>query len=257
MILLLTTIPLAITELGTDSWISDLMSPEMALQGLEPGWVLVYTSAIMLVLRFCTGPIVHRVSPLGLLLLSSLLAMAGPLLLSRTAGALILVTAGLSGVGKTFLWPTTMGVVAELFPKGGALAINSVSAVGMMAVGVFGNALLGAVQDGQIDARLRSHDPALYQRLVGEERHSLFGSYRPLDPKKVEELSQEERVQVKKVQDGARKSAPRTVALFPLVMFVSYSGLWIYFRRRGVYQAVDLGGGQKGGWEREAAPPDA
>src|SRR5690606_21341286 len=51
IVLLLVMIPLAITELGTDSWISNLMAPEMERIGLNGGWVLVYTSTIMLLMR--------------------------------------------------------------------------------------------------------------------------------------------------------------------------------------------------------------
>ena len=64
--LLLIMIPLATTELGTDSWITSLMEPEMARRALHPGWVLVYTSLIMLILRFFAGPIVHRISTSGI-----------------------------------------------------------------------------------------------------------------------------------------------------------------------------------------------
>ena len=77
IILLLIMIPLAITELGTDSWISNLMEVEMEKLGLQGGWVLVYTSAIMLVLRLFSGSIIHKLSPLGLLSISSLIAGIG------------------------------------------------------------------------------------------------------------------------------------------------------------------------------------
>ena len=69
IIFLLIMIPLAITELGVDSWISDLMAGEMQNMGIAGGWVLVYTSAIMMVLRFFAGAIVHKVSPIGLLII--------------------------------------------------------------------------------------------------------------------------------------------------------------------------------------------
>ena len=77
IILLLIMIPLATTELGTDSWITDLMTPAMNELGVQAGWVLVYTSAIMFVLRFFAGPIVHKVSPLGLLAICSAIAALG------------------------------------------------------------------------------------------------------------------------------------------------------------------------------------
>ena len=57
--LLLIMLPLATTELGVDSWITELMGPEMGALGLNAGWVLVYTATIMTVLRFFAGPLVH------------------------------------------------------------------------------------------------------------------------------------------------------------------------------------------------------
>ena len=38
------------------------------------------------------------------------------------ARAVALLAATLFGVGKTFLWPTMIGITAEQFPRGGALA---------------------------------------------------------------------------------------------------------------------------------------
>lgn|GEM_PF-227333 len=66
-ILLLVMIPLATTELGTDGWVTALMEPAMGKIGPHAGWIIVYTSLIMTVLRFFAGPIVHKLSPIGLL----------------------------------------------------------------------------------------------------------------------------------------------------------------------------------------------
>ncbi len=63
ILLLLIMILLATTELGTDSWITDLMTPEMAKVGFKGGWVLIYTSVIMAILRFYSGPFVHTFFP--------------------------------------------------------------------------------------------------------------------------------------------------------------------------------------------------
>ena len=60
-------IPLATTELGTDGAISGLMEEPMKEAGYNGLWVLIYTSAIMMVLRFWfAGPIVEKLGPLGL-----------------------------------------------------------------------------------------------------------------------------------------------------------------------------------------------
>src|SRR5690606_21736967 len=104
IMLLLLMIPLATTELGTDSWITDLMTPEMAKIGLQGGWVLVYTSIIMAVLRFYAGPIVERFSPLGLLAFSALIAAVGLQFLSYSVGFVIIIAATIYALGKTFFW---------------------------------------------------------------------------------------------------------------------------------------------------------
>ena len=38
------------------------------------------------------------------------------------------------GVGKTYLWPTMLGVTAEQFPRGGALLISLMGGTGMLSV---------------------------------------------------------------------------------------------------------------------------
>src|ERR1041384_3884305 len=62
IVMILVMIPLAITELGTDSWITELLTPAMTDLGLNAGWVLVYAMAIVLVLRLFAGPLVHKFS---------------------------------------------------------------------------------------------------------------------------------------------------------------------------------------------------
>src|ERR1051325_891992 len=114
--LIVIMMPLATTEIGTDGWISSLMAAPMTAKGFHGGWVLVYTSAIMMVLRFCAGPIVHKLSPLGLLATCATLAILGLTALSKTAGAgmaAIFAAATLYACGKTFFWPTMLGLTSE------------------------------------------------------------------------------------------------------------------------------------------------
>jgi len=242
VVLLLIMIPLATTELGTDSWITDLMKPQMQELGLQAGWVLVYTSMIMMILRFFAGPIVHRLSPLGLLAVSALIAAIGLVLLSKATGLGILLAATVYGFGKTFFWPTMLGVAAERFPKGGALTLNTVGGVGMLGVGVVGAALLGNIQDKEIDGVLAVQNETLHQKVVGEEEVSVFGSYKPLDPKKVKQVSEQEKETIESIRETAKKNALMTVAIFPVIMLVCYLGLILYFRTKGGYTAEELTG---------------
>ncbi|RYG54972.1 MFS transporter, partial [bacterium] len=124
--------PLAITELGTDGAIGGLMMDPMEKAHLNPAWVLVYTSAIMMVLRFFfAGPLVARFTPLGLLAGCTALAIVGLNLLAVAKGlAFIFIAASIYGVGKSFFWPTTLGIVSEQFPKGGALTLNAIAGIG-------------------------------------------------------------------------------------------------------------------------------
>ncbi len=250
--LMIIMIPLAITELGTDTWITSLMEPEMAALGQKLGvgkldalWVLVYTSLIMTVLRFFAGPIVHKLSPLGLLALSAAIAAAGLISLSFSTGLMILVAATLYGFGKTFFWPTMLGVVSEQFPKGGALTLNGMGGVGMLGVGVLGGALLGNIQDKNIDKTLLKENPALHGKVMDKPKESIFGTYQPLDIQRLESQSAEDKATVKTIQDGAKKSAlfsttDISVAVFPIFMFVCYLILILYFKGRGGYKAQIL-----------------
>jgi len=95
--------PLATTELGTDGAITGIMEEPMTLAGYSPLWVLIYTSAIMMVLRFFAGPIVQALSPLGLLATCAALAIVGLYWLSAASGLyMIFAAATLYGIGKTF-----------------------------------------------------------------------------------------------------------------------------------------------------------
>ncbi|MFT5527129.1 MAG: MFS family permease, partial [Pirellulaceae bacterium] len=145
-VLVLIMMPLATTEIGTDGWITGIMESVAKTNEFHPGWVLVYTSLIMMILRFFAGPIIHSLSPLGLLCISSALAIGGLYYLSFASGMAILIAATLYGFGKTFFWPTMLGVVAEQCPKGGALTLNAISGIGMLAVGTLGFPYIGALQ---------------------------------------------------------------------------------------------------------------
>src|SRR5688572_4425294 len=244
IILLLIMIPLATTELGTDSWITDLMTPAMSDLGMQAGWVLVYTSAIMFILRFFAGPLVHKFSPLGLLAICSVIAALGLYLLSASTGVMILIAATIYGLGKTFFWPTMLGVVAERFPKGGALTLNITGGMGMIAAGVIGAGVLGFIQDKSVDSKIAEYDAknntSLQSTFLTDEKTSAFGNYRALNQEKLTVANPEQKATITTIQNDAKKSALRDIVIFPIVMFISYIALIIYFRSRGGYQAVVL-----------------
>src|SRR5690349_4233944 len=244
IVMILVMIPLAITELGTDSWITELLTPAMSDLGANAGWVLVYAMAIVLVLRLFAGPLVHRFSPLGLLAISALLALAGLLLLSVSAGAAAIVFAApVYSFGKAFFWPTSLGVVAEKSPKGGAITMNVVAGIGMLAAGVIGGPLIGQVLDRQMVHGVAAYDAQHSTQLVETlktERTGILGEYVAIDPSKRAALTGDEAAAVNAADRESKHEALRTIAYLPMLMFVVYLGLILYFRSRGGYKPVVL-----------------
>jgi hypothetical protein len=157
-------------ELGTDSWITNITGRIMA--NAQYGILLfIWTSGLMFVLRFFAGPIVHKISPLGLLFVSALLGCAGLFLLGTADTVLLCVVAAtVYGFGKTFLWPTMLGVASERFPKGGAVTLGMVGGIGALSAGLLGGPGIGYKQDYAASRKLEQTDPAAYQRYKAEEK---------------------------------------------------------------------------------------
>ena len=281
VILLLVMLLLATTELGTDSWISDIM--RSVLQSPTLGTLfLVWTSLIMFVLRFFAGPIVHRIGPLGLLAASAAVAAVGLLWLSKagTSPWMLFAAATFYGLGKTFFWPTTLGVVSEQYPRGGALMLNAIAGVGMICVGTIGNPAIGALQDNAVTSEVRAADPALAERLI-VKRPGLFGESFAPDPGQrallAEELAQAaERVRgsvagelgngrdsrakleealtadprhsallrqaalLAAIDSRTKQATLATIAVLPGIMLICYLGLIAYFKATGGYKAKRL-----------------
>jgi len=237
---------LATTELGTDSWVSDLLTPVLSRLSSNAGsWVLVYTSAIMFVLRiFGAGPLVRKFSPVGLLTICSLCAAAGLFLLAKAGAAagMIFIAATLYGIGKSFFWPTTLGMVSEQFPKGGALALNAMGGMGMIAVGVFGAPFLGTLQDHKLDGAIKAADPAIHAQIAEPEQTNYFMTYRPLDKQKIAALPPASRSRVEVVIAENKQQTLADFAVLPVCMAAGFGVLLIYFLSKGGYKPQTLDG---------------
>jgi DHA2 family metal-tetracycline-proton antiporter-like MFS transporter len=244
IVMILVMIPLAITELGTDSWITELLTPAMTDLGLNAGWVLVYAMAIVLVLRLFAGPLVHRFSPLGLLAISAAVAVLGLWLLSDASSAIaIVIAATVYSFGKAFFWPTSLGVVSEQSPKGGAITMNVVAGIGMLGAGVIGGPLIGQVLDRQIVHGVAAYDAKNNTQLVQTlktERTGIFGDYTAIDPAKRATLAGDEKTAVDTADRASKYDALRTIAILPAIMLLVYLGLILYFRSKGGYKPVVL-----------------
>jgi MFS family permease len=173
-------------ELGTDSWIgkitgSIMKSPQSGLM------LLVYTSGLMFALRFFAGPIVHRISPLGLLFVSGILGFVGLQMLGSAGTVPVCILAAtVYACGKTFLWPTMLAVASERFPKGGAITIGALGGFGMLSAGWLGNPGIGFKQDYYASQELKTKAPEVYEKYKAEKPNHFLGfTVVGLDGKKV------------------------------------------------------------------------
>src|SRR5687767_6020441 len=127
----------AAAELAPDQWFPAVMRALVPqLQGVL---FLVYTAGLMFLLRFYGSGIAHK-APIATLVVCSLLTGLGLFWLgSLQPGAspgVAFAAATVFGVGKTFFWPTMLGVTAEQFPRGGALLLSLMGGAGMLSVAV-------------------------------------------------------------------------------------------------------------------------
>jgi MFS family permease len=264
-VLVLIMMPLAITEIGTDGWITEAMASFAKQNGFPPVAVLIYTSLIMLVLRFFAGPIIKALTPLGLLIASAILAIVGLIWLSTAQAAVLIVAATLYGLGKTFFWPTMLGIVSEQTPKGGALTLNAISGIGMLACGAIGFPLLGLFQINTQKSELAESEivrnalPAVVETVEGKPvlktvtvSDGLFGTYSNVDTAaldaeiaKVTDTAKADELKaaVAKIAEESPKHSLAKIAIFPMVMLLAYIGLFLYFKSRGGYKPVVIGDG--------------
>ena len=235
-------IPLATTELGTDGAITGLMKEPLEAAGQHPLLVLIYTSAIMMILRFWfAGPIVAKLGPLGLLATSAVLAIAGLYLLSTASGLFaVFACATLYGFGKTFFWPTTLGVVSEQCPKGGALTLNAIAGIGMLAVGILGGPVIGKMTEDSIKVSVEeATSPETYSS-VSKDSTYFLGAYTAVDGEKVGALSEDQKNKVEKSIKTGKQGSLASVAVFPFFMLACYIALILYFKNKGGYKPVEL-----------------
>lgn len=253
-------------ELGTDSWITNIMNNVIAGRATL---LFVYTSGIMFALRFFAGPIVEKINPIGLLFISAILGCIGLFWLSTAqAGIVVILAATIYGIGKTFFWPTMLGVVGERFPKGGAVTMGTIGGVGMLSAGLLGGPGIGYTQDYYSSNKLKNEAPETFERFKAEKANSFlfFPAVTGLDGKKVAALEEKvKEMETLKTEGGptapssqltptelrdaetvfearlygGRMALNRT-AFVPAAMAVGYLILLVYFRMKGGYQVEVL-----------------
>lgn len=257
-------------ELGVDSWISKLM------ENLLPNAIiiLVYTSALMFILRFFAGPIVHAINPIGLLFGSSVIACAGLYWLSQDIAsvAVIFVAVTFYSLGKAFLWPTMLAVAGERYPSSGAIAMGALGAAGMLTVGLVAGPTIGAQQGYHMSEKLAAESQETFERYAGDTKKHYIYEYRELSGDKLAAASATEVDADGKVvstdafvgseliaeadktalAENAAVDVPlvkaanlyggrttlRITAMVPAAMAIGFLGLLIYYQSIGGYKVL-------------------
>jgi MFS family permease len=150
----------AVSEFGPGQWINQILSAS----GAQPMLILALITGIMAIGRFYAGPLVHKLSPAGVLFVSAILTSLGLFLMTQLQGSAVYFAAVVFALGVTYFWPTMIGCTSEYTPKTGALGMSLMGGAGMFAVGmwnpVIGGWIDSAAKEAEI-AGLTSNDLAM------------------------------------------------------------------------------------------------
>jgi MFS family permease len=197
----------AITELFTGQWIEVLLKNVTNKSLL----ILAVSTGIMAIGRAFAGPVVHKLAPQGVLLMSAILAALGLYILGHSSGNMVFVGALIFGMGVCYFWPTMLGFVSENLPKTGAVGLNLMGGAGMFAVSIY-TMFMGSVYDNKIAAHLPAGaDLKVYN-------------------------SPEATEQMKAALAEANKTAGpeiiNTTMILPVILVAAFAGLFFYMKNK-------------------------
>lgn len=207
----------AITELFTGQWI-DLLLKNVTDNAIL---ILAVSTGVMVVGRGLAEPVVHRFSPQGVLLISSVLAACGIYLLGHTTGNMIFVGALVFGMGVCYFWPTMLGFVAENLPKTGAVGLNLMGGAGMFAVSIY-MMFMGGYYDRLVGEKLPAGaDVKVYTAApAGSEMAAALGE----------------------AKKAAGPGVLNATLVIPIILTVAFAGLVFYMRGRKKPQQLAVAG---------------
>lgn len=197
----------AITELFTGQWI------DVLLKSVTDNALLILTisTGVMVVGRGLAEPVVHKLSPQGVLVISALLSAAGLYLLGHSSGSSIYLGALVFGLGVCYFWPTMLGFVAENLPKTGAVGLNLMGGAGMFAVSVY-MIFMGKFYDEKVLSKL----PA------GADITTYSGSG----------ASPEMQSALSAAKTAAGPEIINATLIIPIILTVAFIGLYFFMKNR-------------------------
>jgi hypothetical protein len=192
----------AASELAPGQWVDFALSRTVHMPGIL---LLVYVSALMFVMRHFAGPLVHKLSSIGLLWCSCLMASLGLVALSVANSPLMgILAATVWGTGVCYMWPTMLATASERFPRGGALLMGLMGTAGTLSIR-FVLPMMGAIYD--------------HKKIDVAGGEAAFNAL-PQGP------------ELERVLGIAAQTSFRAVALLPAILLVVFGGIWLYDRSK-------------------------
>jgi MFS family permease len=209
LVLFLSMFLTAASELAPGQWVDFALSRTTHMPGIL---LLVYVSALMFVMRHFAGALVHKLSPIGLLWFSCLLAALGLVALSYANSPVMgILAATVWGTGVCYMWPTMLAAASERFPRGGALLMGLMGTAGTLST-QFVLPLMGSIYDTK---KLQvAGGEAAFNALTGEQLNRVLGI--------------------------AAQTSFRYVAALPAILLIVFGAIWLYDRARGGYKPTQM-----------------
>jgi len=205
----------AAAELAPGQWVDIALTRTVGMKGVI---LLIYVSGLMFVMRHFAGPLAHKLSPIGLLWVSCLLASAGLLLLSVANSPMTgLLAATVWGTGVCYMWPTMLASASERFPRGGALLLGLMGTAGTLSI-KFVLPWMGSIFDST-KVKVAGGEEA-FKALTGDKLNEVLGI--------------------------AAQQSFRMVAILPAILLFVFGAIWLYDRSRGGYRAEKIAPGNEG-----------
>ena len=192
----------ASTEFAPGQWVDVALSQIVGMRGVL---LLAYVAGLMFVMRHFAGPLVKRLSNVGLLIFSAIFATIGLYALSVAhdpVSALLAATAW--GFGVCYFWPTMLATVAERYPRGGTLVFGLMGSAGAACTYVV-LPYLGAISD-RAKLAAAGGDPNLAANAQGAQLHDILAA--------------------------AASASFKAIALIPLCLVVIFTAIAIVDRTR-------------------------
>jgi MFS family permease len=196
----------ASAELAPGQWVDFALSRTVGMKGII---LMIFVAGLMFVMRHFAGAINKKLSSVGLLFFSCLVAAIGLVALSSANSPVTgILTSAIWGTGVCFMWPTMLASVAERYPRGGAFLLGLIGSAGSLAI-YFVLPEMGKIYDNaKISA---AGGEAAYQALPEAARQT--------------------------IDAAAATQSFRVVAILPAILLVVFGAIWLNDRRKGGFKA--------------------